>query len=170
MKHLRHFCTQGTEKKKNIGWAAPKINFEERTLLCESWKRERIHWTSLFMDATPLQKIRGRGTYCERLSVLLSAQRSHKLRSGRELTETETAQCNSTGHYNSYRTERKDKDVPLQELTNPYGARRWRLPEFLDNWHIKVGKAVSLTHRPLFTPRRYRRYSFLLETESTPGQ
>jgi len=31
------------------------------------------------------------------------------------------------------------------------------------------GKVVSLTHRPLFTPRKYSRYSFLLEAESTPG-
>ena len=31
------------------------------------------------------------------------------------------------------------------------------------------GKVVSLTHRPLFTPRKYSWYSFLLEAESTPG-
>jgi len=31
------------------------------------------------------------------------------------------------------------------------------------------GKVVSLTHRPLFTPRKYSWYSFLLESESTPG-
>jgi len=30
------------------------------------------------------------------------------------------------------------------------------------------GKVVSLTHRPLFTPRKYSWYSFLLEAESTP--
>ena len=30
------------------------------------------------------------------------------------------------------------------------------------------GKVVSLTG-PLFTPRKYSRYSFLLEAESTPG-
>ena len=33
----------------------------------------------------------------------------------------------------------------------------------------EVGKVVSPTHRPLFTPRKYSRYSFLLEDESTPG-
>ena len=32
------------------------------------------------------------------------------------------------------------------------------------------GKVVSPTHRPLFTPRKYSRYSFLLEAESTPGR
>jgi len=31
------------------------------------------------------------------------------------------------------------------------------------------GKFVSLMHRPLFTPRKYSWYSFLLEAESTPG-
>jgi len=31
------------------------------------------------------------------------------------------------------------------------------------------GKVVSLTHRPLFAPRKYSWYSFLLEAESTPG-
>ena len=31
------------------------------------------------------------------------------------------------------------------------------------------GKVVSLTHRPLFTPRKYFWYSFLLDVELTPG-
>ena len=31
------------------------------------------------------------------------------------------------------------------------------------------GKVVSLTHRLLFTPRKYSWYSFLLEAESSPG-
>ena len=31
------------------------------------------------------------------------------------------------------------------------------------------GKVVSPSHRPLFTPRKYSWYSFLLEAESTPG-
>jgi hypothetical protein len=31
------------------------------------------------------------------------------------------------------------------------------------------GKVVSLTHRPLFAPRKCSWYSFLLETESTSG-
>ena len=33
----------------------------------------------------------------------------------------------------------------------------------------EVGKVFSPTHWPLFTPRKYSRYSFLLEAESTPG-
>ena len=31
------------------------------------------------------------------------------------------------------------------------------------------GKVVSPSHRPLFTPRKYSWYSFMLEAESTPG-
>ena len=31
------------------------------------------------------------------------------------------------------------------------------------------GKVVSLTHRPLFTPKKYSWYSFLLEAEPNPG-
>ena len=31
------------------------------------------------------------------------------------------------------------------------------------------GKVDSLTHRLLFTPRKYSWYSFLIEAESTPG-
>ena len=31
------------------------------------------------------------------------------------------------------------------------------------------GKVVSLTHWLLFTPKKYSRYSFLLEAGSTPG-
>jgi len=34
---------------------------------------------------------------------------------------------------------------------------------------IYEGKVVSLTHRPLFTPKKYSWYSFLLEAESIPG-
>ena len=31
------------------------------------------------------------------------------------------------------------------------------------------GRVVSPTHRPLFTPRKYSQYSFLLEADLTPG-
>ena len=50
----------------------------------------------------------------------------------------------------------KGKAVPLQVWTGPEGSRKCKV-------------VVSLTHRPLFTPRKYSRYSFLLEAESTPG-
>ena len=62
----------------------------------------------------------------------------------------------------------KGKAVPLQAWTGPEGSRKLRLPDFVITAQ-DGGKVVSLTHRPLFTPRKYSRYSFLLEAESTPG-
>ena len=50
----------------------------------------------------------------------------------------------------------------------PEGSRKLRLPDFLTPAQ-DGGKVVSLTHRPLFTPRKCSWYSFLLEAESTPG-
>ena len=58
--------------------------------------------------------------------------------------------------------------VPLQDLTGPEGSRKLRLPDYMTTAQDD-GKVVSLTHRPLFTPRKYSWYSFLLEDESTPG-
>ena len=46
--------------------------------------------------------------------------------------------------------------------------RKLRFPDFMTTAQVG-GKVVSLTHRPLFTPRKYSWYSFLLESESTPG-
>ena len=62
----------------------------------------------------------------------------------------------------------KGKAVPLQAWTGPEGSRKLRLPDFVTTAQ-DGGKFVSLTHRPLFTPRKYSWYSFLLEAESTPG-
>jgi hypothetical protein len=61
------------------------------------------------------------------------------------------------------------KAVPLQAWT---GARRLRLPEFLDNRHMKVASLLALHAGRLYPPpppRRYSRFSFPLEAESTPG-
>jgi len=63
---------------------------------------------------------------------------------------------------------KKGKAVPLQAWTGPEGSRKLRLPDFVTTAQ-DGGKVVSLTHRPLFTPRKYSWYSFLLEAESTPG-
>jgi hypothetical protein len=52
------------------------------------------------------------------------------------------------------------KVVPLQAWTGPEGSRKLRLPDFV-TMAQDGGKVVSLTHRPLFTPRKYSRYSFL---------
>jgi len=62
----------------------------------------------------------------------------------------------------------KGKAVPLQTWRGPEGSRKLRLPGFVTTAQDD-GKVVSLTHWPLFTPRKYSRYSFLLEAESTPG-
>ena len=62
----------------------------------------------------------------------------------------------------------KVKAVPLQAWSGPEGSRKLRLSDFVTSAQ-DGGKVVSLTHRPLFTPRKYSRYSFLLEAESTPG-
>jgi len=50
----------------------------------------------------------------------------------------------------------------------PEGSRKLRFPDYVTMVQ-NGGKVVSLTHRPLFTPRKYSWYSFLLETESIPG-
>jgi len=61
------------------------------------------------------------------------------------------------------------KAVPLQAWNGPEGSRKLRFPDYVTIAQ-GVGKVVSLKHRPLFTPRKYSWYSFLLEDESTPGQ
>jgi len=62
----------------------------------------------------------------------------------------------------------KGKSFPLQARSGPQGSRKLRFPDYVTMAH-DGGKVVSLTHRPLFTPRKYSWYSFLLEAESTPG-
>jgi len=65
----------------------------------------------------------------------------------------------------------KDKAFPLQAWAGPEGSRRFRLPDFRQSAH-EGGKVVGPTHRlplPPPPPRKYFRYSFLLEAESTPG-
>ena len=61
----------------------------------------------------------------------------------------------------------KGKSVPLQAWSGPEGSRKLRFPHFMTSQD--GGKVVSLSHRPLFPPRKYTWYSFLLEAESTPG-
>ena len=51
----------------------------------------------------------------------------------------------------------------------PEGSRKLRFPDYVTMTQDD-GKVVSLTHRPLCTPRKYSWYSFLLEVESTPGR
>jgi len=48
----------------------------------------------------------------------------------------------------------------------PRGFQKLRFPDYVTVAQ-NGGKVVSLMHRPLFTPRKYSWYSFLLEDEST---
>jgi len=50
----------------------------------------------------------------------------------------------------------------------PEGSRKLRFPDYV-TISQDGGKVVSLTYRPLFTPRKYSWYSFRLEAGSTPG-
>ena len=46
--------------------------------------------------------------------------------------------------------------------------RKLRFPDFVTTAQ-DGGRVVSLTYWPLFTPRKYSWYSFLLEAELIPG-
>jgi hypothetical protein len=64
------------------------------------------------------------------------------------------------------------KDIRVTGHGGPQGCERLRLPHYLYKRLIDGGKVVSPTHQPHFTPRFLFEdswYSFLLETESTPG-
>jgi len=62
----------------------------------------------------------------------------------------------------------KDKAVPLHAWSGPEGSRKLRFPDFMTTAQ-DGGKVVSLTHWPLFTPRKCSWYSFLLQAELTLG-
>ena len=62
---------------------------------------------------------------------------------------------------------KKGKSVPLQARSGAEGSRKLRFPDFMTTAQ-DGGKVVSLTHRPPL-PQEMIWYSFLLETESTPG-
>jgi len=59
------------------------------------------------------------------------------------------------------------KISPITGPRCPEGSRKLRFPDYV-TMAQDGGKVVSLTHRPLFTPRKYSWCSFLLEAESTP--
>ena len=62
----------------------------------------------------------------------------------------------------------KGKAVPLEAWSGPEVSRKLRFPHYVTVFQ-DVGTFFSLKHRPLFTPRKYTCYSFLLEAASTPG-
>ena len=59
----------------------------------------------------------------------------------------------------------KGKAIPLQAWGGPEGSRGWRSKNSRQSAHDS-GKPYAPA---AFTPRKYSRYSFLLEAESTPG-
>ena len=63
----------------------------------------------------------------------------------------------------------KGKAITLQTWTGPEGSRSLRLPRFQDNQCMKPVRLSALRPGCLYPPRKYSWYSFLLETESTPG-
>jgi hypothetical protein len=60
------------------------------------------------------------------------------------------------------------KISPITVSRCPEGSRKFRFPYYVTMVQDEV-KVVSLTHLPLFTPRKYSWHSFLLEAESIPG-
>ena len=62
----------------------------------------------------------------------------------------------------------RGKAIPLQAWSGPEGSRNLRFPDYMTTAQ-NGSKVVSLKHRPLLPPRKCSWFSFLLETESTPG-
>jgi hypothetical protein len=58
--------------------------------------------------------------------------------------------------------------IPIQAWTGHFGSRKLRLPEFLDNRHMKAARLALRTGR-LYPARRYPWHSFLLVAEPPPG-
>jgi len=60
------------------------------------------------------------------------------------------------------------KISPITGPRCPEGSRKLRFPDYVTMAQDGC-RVVSLKHQPLFTPRKYSWYSFLLEAVSTPG-
>jgi hypothetical protein len=67
-----------------------------------------------------------------------------------------------------YRQLKLVKAIPLQAWRGPEGSRSFRLPDFktVGTWRWQGCQPYALG---AFTPRKYSWYSYLSETESTPG-
>jgi hypothetical protein len=63
---------------------------------------------------------------------------------------------------------KKCEAVPLQAWSGPEGARKLTFPDFMTTAQ-DGGKVVNFSAPAAFSPRKYTRYSFLLEAESTQG-
>jgi len=69
-----------------------------------------------------------------------------------------------------YITALKGKAIPAEAWTDPEGSTRLRPPDFKNKSAHEGGKFVSPMYWPPLPSSKYFWYSFLLETESTPGQ
>jgi hypothetical protein len=58
---------------------------------------------------------------------------------------------------------------PITGLDRPLGMQEVEAPRFFSQSAHECGKVASPTHRPPLPPRGDSWYSFMLETESTPG-
>jgi hypothetical protein len=61
------------------------------------------------------------------------------------------------------------ESTPITGLGRPRGFQEVEAPRFQDTQHMKVVRLSALRTGRLYTPKKYSWYSFLLETESTPG-
>jgi hypothetical protein len=64
---------------------------------------------------------------------------------------------------------RSNKSSPITGLERPLGFQEVEVPRFFDSRHIKMVRLSALRTGRLYPPRKYSRYSFQLEAESTPG-
>jgi hypothetical protein len=69
----------------------------------------------------------------------------------------------------SKKVKKKGKIFTVTGRGGPWDCKTLRLPHFLDNRLTDGVEIVSLTRRQPFTSQENSWYSFLLETESTPG-
>jgi hypothetical protein len=95
---------------------------------------------------------------------------------------SETSHCNTSGSQpECYRQfehswlgilenikKKKGKAIPVTGRGGTYGCETSRFPHFLDN-RLADESEVSLTRRPLFTPRKSPDTHFCYEAESTSG-
>jgi hypothetical protein len=86
---------------------------------------------------------------------------------------TPDAQCTCLGDLLNlvarHETPGESKDIPVTGREGPYSCETSRLPHFLHSRLTDGVKFVSLTYRLPFIPQEDSLYSFLLESESTPG-
>jgi hypothetical protein len=112
------------------------------------------------------KNIRSFGTVCSLFVVHILVQSTLKteVTSSRERFRPayQTARCHNPEDHN------KSKVIPATGCGGTSDCETSRLPHFLDN-RLTDGGDVSLTRRPSYTPPDDSWYSFLLETDSTPG-